>query len=122
MEGVPEDKEENPGGYVPVNDDDDNDNGIADKDEMGQVRQVNGEDNLVAISLSILPANLNSGEVELRVTTQLRVWKYPDRRELIIPSNDPCHPSDRERWPPSQSYRRLFTLKVSALSFLRQSG
>ena len=64
MACVPDDyREENPGGYVPVNDDDDNDNGIADKDEA----PVNGEDNLVAISLSILPANLTTGEVELRV-------------------------------------------------------
>ena len=102
MDGVPDDdREENPGGYVPANEDDDNDNGIPDKDEVGQV---NGEDNLVAISLSILPPNLNSGEgeVELKITGQLRVWKYPDRRELIIPSNDPCHSSDCERWPPNQ--------------------
>jgi len=42
MDGVPDDyRGENPGGYVPVNDDDDNDNGTADKDDPGQV---NGED------------------------------------------------------------------------------
>jgi len=68
---------------------------------------VNGEDNLVAISLSILPANLNRGEVELKVLmvgedAPLRVWKYPDKRELIIPSNDPCHPSNCERWAPGE--------------------
>jgi hypothetical protein len=90
MEGVPDDyREENPGGYVPVNDDDDNDNGITDKDEA----PVNGEDNLVAISLSISPPYpiLNEGEIKLTTTAttgQLRVWKYPDKRELIIPNGD----------------------------------
>jgi len=87
---------------VPANDDDDNDNGIPDKDEVGQV---NGEDDLVAISLSILPVlNSGEGEVELKVLwgPATKVWKYPDKRELIIPSNDPCHSSDCERWPPNQ--------------------
>ena len=62
MEGVAEDKELNPGGYVPVNEDDDNDNGIEDRYDPGSV---NGEDNLVAISLSVSPAYpiLDSGEL-----------------------------------------------------------
>jgi len=114
MEGVPDDNNEvNPGGYVPVNDDDDNDNGIADRDEA----PVNGEDDLVAISLSILPANLNRGEVELKVPgedTPLRVWKYPDKRELIIPSNDPRHPSYCERWAPSELPPTLYVEGTSA--------
>jgi hypothetical protein len=110
MEGVPDDyREENPGGYVPANDDDDNDNGIADKDEA----PVNDEDNLVAISLSILPANLTTGEVELRVlgSTPIQVWKYPDKRELIIPNGDP--PKYYKRWPPSQLPPTLYVEGMS---------
>jgi hypothetical protein len=117
MAGVPDDyREENPGGYISVNDDDDNNNGIPDKDEA----PVNGEDNLVAISLSILPANLNCGEVELRVlgNTPAKVWKYSDKRELIIPSNDPDHPSNCERWPPSQLPPTLYVEGMSTTFFL----
>jgi hypothetical protein len=112
MACVPDDyREENPGGYVPVNDDDDNDNGIADKDEA----PVNGEDNLVAIFLSILPANLTTGEVELRVLsdthTHIQVWKYPDKRELIIPNGDP--PKYYKRWAPSQLPPTLYVEGMS---------
>jgi hypothetical protein len=100
MEGVAEDKEENPGGYVPVNEDDDNDNGIADKDDVGQV---NGEDNLVAISLSISPPYpiLNEGEIKLTTTAtagQLRVWSHPDKQNLIIPNGVP--PKYYATWSP----------------------
>jgi hypothetical protein len=98
MEGVPEDKEDNPGGRVAMNEDDDNNNSIEDKDEA----PVNGEDDLVAISLSILPANLNTGEMELRVVsaTAVRIWRYPDKRELIIPTGNPLNWS--KRWPVQQ--------------------
>lgn len=108
---MPDDSNEvNPGGYVPVNDDDDNDNGIADIDEA----PVNGEDNLVAISLSILPANLNTGEVELKVPaddTPLRVWRYPDKRESIIPNGDP--PKYYKRWAPSELPPTLYVEGLS---------
>jgi hypothetical protein len=72
LRGVPEGIEETIGGYVPLNEDDDNNNNIPDKDEMGQV---NGEDDLVCISLSILPANLNTGEMELKVVLQVHGLK-----------------------------------------------
>ncbi len=95
IDGVPEDEEYSPGGRVAMNEDDDNNNDIEDKDEA----PVNGEDDLVAISLSILPANLNTGEMELKVVnaTSVRIWRYPDKRELIIPTGDPLNWS--KRWP-----------------------
>lgn len=47
-----DDEEEEPGGYICVNDDYDNENGTPDKNETGTV---SGKDDLVPISLSYKP-------------------------------------------------------------------
>ncbi len=98
INGVPEDKEDNPGGLVSLNNDDDNNNGTEDKDEA----PVNGENNLVAISLSIWPSNLNTGEMELKVVsaTAVRIWSSADKQGLIIPTGDPL--SWSKKWPVQQ--------------------
>jgi hypothetical protein len=105
INGVPDDSNElNPGGLVSLNNDDDNNNGIEDKDEA----PVNGEDDLVAISLSILPANLDTGEMELKVVnaTSVRIWSSADKQGLIIPTGDPLDWS--KKWPVQQMPQTLY--------------
>jgi hypothetical protein len=104
MEGVPENEEYSPGGRVAMNEDDDNNNDIEDKDEA----PVNGEDDLVAISLSILPANLDTGEMELKVVnaTSVRIWSSADKQGLIIPTGDPLDWS--KKWPVQQMPQTLY--------------
>jgi hypothetical protein len=73
INGVSDADEENPGGYVGVNRDDDNGNGIADKDESGTV---NNENDLVAIHLTITPT-INTGTVTLSATSggnKIKIW------------------------------------------------
>jgi len=105
MSGVSEDDEETIGGYVGDNRDDDNLNGIPDIHDT----TVNGENDLVEIGLSVEPNNL-PGQVELNVgwSSAFKVWRYPDKRVLIIPSNDPCHWPCCERWPPSAVPKKLY--------------
>ena len=106
MEGVAEDKELNPGGYVPVNEDDDNDNGIEDRYDPGSV---NGEDNLVAISLSVSPAYpiLDSGELKLMVcNNSLKVWESADKQNLVIPNSYPL--KYYKKWSPQQLPQTLY--------------
>ena len=125
MEGVAEEKEINPGGYVPVNEDDDNGNGIEDRYDPGSV---NGEDDLVAISLSVSPAYpiLDSGELKLMEpnNSQLKVWEFSDRRNLVIPNGNPL--KYYKMWTPQQLPQTLYvegtspTLGGEALNFSYQ--
>jgi len=73
--GVADANEEDPGGYVALNDDDDNNNGVADKDESGTVT---GENDLVSITLSILPS-MNKGEVKLEGPGSIKVWENSNK-------------------------------------------
>ena len=81
MTGIAEDEEDEAGdpcGFVGVNNDDDNDNGTADKDESGTVA---GEDDLVEISLSVLPESWDNGKARLRSSCDqcIKVWDSPER-------------------------------------------
>jgi hypothetical protein len=83
---VDETDEDNPGGYVNENDDDDDDDGNLDKSETGTVT---GEDNLVAISLSVSPSSLDEGEVKLEATagsSKIKVWEDSEKgTEVSLP-------------------------------------
>lgn len=75
------------GGELRVNDDDDNNNGTLDKDETGTV---SGENDLVAIELSVAPTNL-PGVVRLEAVGDtkscVKIWKYSDKGQLEIPDS-----------------------------------
>jgi len=62
--GVSEEQEENPGGFLALNDDDDNENEILDKDETGPTA---GEDDLRSLTLSV-PLELE-GTITLSCTS-----------------------------------------------------
>jgi hypothetical protein len=105
IDGVDDDDEENPGGYVSLNDDDDNNNGIPDMDD--ETITVNGEDNLVEISLSVSPS-VSTGTMTLAFyhtyLTGLRVWNSPTMGDgnMIIPNGDPPNVRYYEEWDLSQ--------------------
>ncbi len=65
ISGVDEADEEDPGGFVALNDDDDDNDEVVDKDDAS----VPGEDDLIAISISYAPANLDEGTLKLDVTS-----------------------------------------------------
>jgi len=115
---VPDDDEENPGGYVSFNNDDDNDNGTPDKDE--ETVTVDGEDNLVEIYLSVTPS-LSTGVMRLELEkfsrTNVRVWSSPTKGEgnMIIPNGDPADPCYYKEWDLSQE-SMLATLYVEGIS------
>jgi len=85
MAGVDESDEESVGGFIGVNNDDDNANGIPDKDETGTVT---GEDDLVAISLSVSPS-LSTGEMKLEAvsgSSKIKVWENATKgTEVTLP-------------------------------------
>ena len=105
ISGVPDDDEDDPGGYVPVNEDDDNNNLTPDKDPCEQ--QVDYEDNLVEILLSVNPDTF-PGEVQLDIGGYglIKIWSDPDKQNLIIPNGDP--PLNYERWQPNQLPEKLY--------------
>jgi len=74
--------------YIPVNDDDDNENGLMDMSEPNQPSTVPDDDDLVTLSLS---ANIPSREAEDRLklgafrdTGKLQVWGLRRRDNLLI--------------------------------------
>jgi len=73
------------GGLVRVNDDDDNDNGIPDKDETGTVA---GENDLVPIKLWIDPSSANSaGTLTLSAVSggaKIRVWESATKGAQVV--------------------------------------
>jgi hypothetical protein len=80
--GVDESEEQNPGGYVVVNGDDDDSNGVSDKFEQGTVQN---EDDLLALSLSATPV-LNTGVAKLEATAgsgNIKVWIGPTKGTQI---------------------------------------
>jgi hypothetical protein len=83
ISGVNDEDEEDPGEYICVNDDDDNNNGTPDKDETGTV---SGEDDLVAISLSYEPSNLDPGYIELKIpySDSIKVWSSSEKGTLVL--------------------------------------
>ncbi len=85
--GVDDADEEDPGGYVTYNKDDDNDEGTADWEEEGTVTD---EDNLVKISLSLAPAfGHYEGKVKLEMPygqDEIRVWEDVDKGTRVLPT------------------------------------
>jgi|GEM_PF-3489789 len=84
IEEVADENEANPGGFVGVNNDDDNGNGTPDKDEA----PVSGEDNLIAIPITLRPS-LNVGLLKLEASTggmKVKVWSSPSKSyEVVLP-------------------------------------
>ena len=81
---VNDEDEVDPGGFICVNDDDNN-NSTPDKDETGTI---NGEDDLVAISLSYAPSTLYPGYVELKIpysNNNIKVWSSSNKGTLVVP-------------------------------------
>ena len=96
--GVADADEEDVGGYVSLNKDDDNDEGTADKDEEATVTN---EDNLVKISLSLMPAfGHYDGKVRLEAPygqEHIRVWEDADKGTLVLPTEAGGY--DKEWYP-----------------------
>jgi len=84
MQGLPEEdkpppNEENPGATICVNNDDDDASKTQDKDQAGPIV---GEDDLVAVQLSLLPSNLTKGTLKLEAATgatKIRMWEKPTK-------------------------------------------
>jgi len=84
---VSEQEEEDPGGFVRVNNDDDNDNGVPDRDEVdggGAPIPVAGEDDLVALTVTAdgrlvgtLTLDVPSG------ASRIRIYQGPDRSNPV---------------------------------------
>lgn len=83
MDGLLDAKEELPGGYLCLNDDDDNNNGIPDKDEGTPIA---AEDDLRMMALSI--SNATEGKVTLSVNSgRIAVYEASDRTDPVaLPS------------------------------------
>jgi len=86
MTGVWDDEETCKGGYIALNDDDDNNNCIADRDDTGTV---NGEDDLVEITLDKVQPETLTGEVTLKVLSggsNIKVWTTSTKgTEITLP-------------------------------------
>jgi hypothetical protein len=79
ISGVSDEDEEDTGKYIALNDDDDNNNGIPDKDETGTV---SGEDDLVEVTLQKVLPDSFTGPVILSVTgfnSWIKVWESPTK-------------------------------------------
>ena len=79
--GVPDNDETDPGGFLCLNDDDDNGNGVPDKDEPGPTA---GENDLKALTVSIDPAL--TGTVTLSAiagATKIKLYENADRSNPV---------------------------------------
>lgn len=95
VSGVSDSQEMDPGAYIRLNKDDDNENGTPDKDETGTV---SGEDDLVAISLSYQPSSLQPGCIELKIpgsSSAIRVWSSATKGTMVLPDGSNYY----KRWP-----------------------
>ncbi len=107
ISGVSDASEENPGGYVGLNDDDDDNDGVVDYNDGYNKDGIPGndddsnpdEDDLVQINLSYEPASL-TGYAKLESPSggqyHLRVWTSPTKgiNNMIIGGSD-----EKEVWP-----------------------
>jgi len=89
-----------PNAYVAVNNNDDDSNGVQDKNQTGTV---DGEENLSEIQLSVAPTDL-PGEVKLAVSGydywKVKIWSHSDKQNLIIPNDDPGYEVYYKKWSP----------------------
>jgi len=111
MSGVSETSEENPGGFLAFNDDDDNENGVPDYDDPGDA----SEDDLVAITIGCSPANLG-GYLELRAHTPIKVWSDPHKGagNLLIPNGENLY----RRWVVGSFPATMWVEGVNSAGFL----
>ena len=87
IEDVGDGDEDDPGGYVTYNKDDDDENGTADYDDTGTV---NDEDNLVKIELDAPSSRPAGHRVRLEVPygqTQIRVWEDENKGTRVLPTD-----------------------------------
>lgn len=89
-----------PNAYVAINNNDDDSDGVQDKNQTGTV---DGEEDLSEIQLSVAPIDL-PGEVELRVGGydywKVKIWSHSDKQNLIIPNDDPGYEVYYKKWLP----------------------
>jgi len=88
-------------GYIAVNNDDDNNNGVPDCDESA----VENEDDLIAIHLTTDPLKLY-GLVTLEIpdgSECLRIWSSPEMTNRVIPEGESSH-----SWPASHLPSTLY--------------
>ena len=79
--GVPDNNETDPGGFLCLNDDDDNGNGVPDKDEPGATA---GENDLIALTVSLDPSL--TGTVTLSAiagATRIKLYENADRSNPV---------------------------------------
>jgi len=91
--GMDEEEEDDPGRYIAVNSDDDNENSTQDKNDDGTV---DGEDDLVQITLSITPSSVNGGILRLLSGVSgetIRVWT-DQTKGTQLNVIDPTDPED----------------------------
>ena len=83
IDGVDEADEETKGGFVCLNTDDDNNNIMPEKEETGPGPvTVTGEDDLLPITINLVPENLKSGTLELEALQggdKITVWTTPQK-------------------------------------------
>jgi hypothetical protein len=117
--GVAEDKEESHGGFVLLNDDDDNKNGTADKAENGTV---NSENDLLKVTIQkVQSATRFSGTVTLTASTggdKIKIWKSATKGMQIMLPKTYSTPGDlpKDLWVEgiaASSAAREVELKVS---------
>jgi hypothetical protein len=83
--GVSDGDEETVGGFVALNDDDDNGDGTPDKDQLGP----HTEDDLRGIGLGFEPSWLQTGIIKLEATagaSLIRVWSDASKTYIVFPS------------------------------------
>lgn len=74
-------EEDNPGGFVLLNDDDDDLNFVAD---MDQVEAVLGEDDLLKLNLRSIQPNAMGGQYALKFGSDaVKIWRNVDRTDLV---------------------------------------
>lgn len=80
-ETTPEPHELKPGGFITLNDDDDNNNATPDVSETGAIA---GEDNLAVLKLTVTPSGLDFGTLTLEAPaggTSIKLWKSANRTQ-----------------------------------------
>ena len=83
IKDVPEPEEETPGGFFAVNDDDDNRNGVPDKEPSETT--VAGEDDLLEVIMhKVEPTDL-TGEVTLSCSGNWKIWASPTKGQDLTP-------------------------------------
>ncbi len=73
------------GAYLPINNDDDNYNGIPDMNDSGAIA---GEDDLLPVVLKAVPSASDAAYYTLNIPSNVRVWRNSDRSGAQVTSSD----------------------------------